>query len=224
MSHGPVGPDAFPCASLRDPGRGEPARRPSAAQPPHARLRRTLHAIAGNGSDDSHEPATVERGFPSAVPAAPPSQVGMLSNAGRSSDSQARPADTFSRTLPPGGRARNGSIAAGLFPDRRSTDWNRLDTAAGPSRNRTGVPCLPDESSCRRRATRFEGECRGLLPAVKPPRARTTQSENFTPPDRGLSNPAGRARDGPESVAVARHRAAQIAHARPTAIPTQCAP
>ena len=44
------------------------------------------------------------------------------------------------------GKTGNGLMAAGL---------RRLDTAAGPSRNRTGVPCLPTGRSGDRRATRF---------------------------------------------------------------------
>ena len=47
------------------------------------------------------------------------------------------------------GTAGNGWMAAGL---------RRLDTAAGPSRNRTGVPCLPTGRSGDRRATRFRWE------------------------------------------------------------------
>ena len=44
------------------------------------------------------------------------------------------------------------------FPLLRS----RLDTAAGPSRNHTGVPCLPVKSRCNRRATRFRERAYGL--------------------------------------------------------------
>jgi hypothetical protein len=45
------------------------------------------------------------------------------------------------------GTTGNGWMAAGL---------RRLDTAAGPSRNRTGVPCLPTGRSGDRRATRIQ--------------------------------------------------------------------
>jgi|GEM_PF-2780075 len=75
-------------------------------------------------------------------------------NAGRSSDSQAQPAVAFSPGWPiprhndrRRGKTNNGWMAAGL---------RRLDTAAGPSRNRTGVPCLPIGRSGDRRATRIQ--------------------------------------------------------------------
>jgi len=48
-----------------------------------------------------------------------------------------------------GGTTDNGWMAAGL---------KRLDTAAGPSRNHTGVPCLPTGRRGDRRATRIRWE------------------------------------------------------------------
>jgi len=72
------------------------------------------------------------------VPAVLPSQFGLLSNTGRSSDSQAPPAACLLATeaLAPPAMARISRL-------------RRLVTAAGPSRNRTGVPCLPvARSSC----------------------------------------------------------------------------
>jgi hypothetical protein len=87
------------------------------------------------------------------VPASPPAQVGMLSKAGRSSDSQAQPAACLLASV-------TAFAAPSQWPDHSRP--RRLDTAAGPSRNRTGVPCLPTESSCDRRATRFvEGNVSG---------------------------------------------------------------
>jgi hypothetical protein len=80
------------------------------------------------------------------VPASPPAQVGMLSKAGRSSDSQAQPAACLLASV-------TAFAAPSQWPDHSRP--RRLDTAAGPSRNRTGVPCLPVESSCDRQATRF---------------------------------------------------------------------
>ena len=82
----------------------------------------------------------------------PRSRHALLMNAGRSSDSQAQPAACLlaSRTVSPF-RSQWPDNSRPLIPV-----WEiRLDTAAGPSRNRTGVPCLPVVHSCKRPATRF---------------------------------------------------------------------
>jgi len=75
-------------------------------------------------------PDTVRPAAAATVPAIPPSRSGKLLTPGRSSDSQAQPA------------ARLLTAAAAAAMARRSRP-RRLVTAAGPSRNRTGVPCSP---------------------------------------------------------------------------------
>ena len=154
------------------------------------------------------------------VPMMPPAQHHvLLSNTGRSSDSQARPVAAFS----PDGHFRDRQAMArtqpAFSPDAGKTSLgNRPNTAAGPSRNRTGVPCLPSGATARGRPP---GSCIGMYGwrrSCQAPPARPLQPSGFTTANRRLEKSTGCIGAPAESVTVVRRRAAWLTGTERTAI------
>ena len=127
---------------------------------------------------------------------------------GRSSDSQARP-------------------AACLLAARETPQWletaglARLVTAAGPSRNRTGVPCLPVENSVFERGHQSRGRLYRLRRGCQSHGHRPWHRQGLPRGARRVANLAGRGRPGREGLTVVRCRAARPANTAPTALSTQ---
>jgi hypothetical protein len=151
----------------------------------------------------------------------PRSRHALLMNAGRSSDSQTQPTACLLaiRTASPRGSQwpDNSRPLSPLGPRWGLIVENRLDTAAGPSRNCTGVPCLPVVHRSKRPATRFDSgvyrschHCQAV--PITPP-----QAAHLHRPHLSARNLAGCAEKPPESVAVLRPCAAQTARALRTA-------
>jgi len=129
-----------------------------------------------------------------------PREESLLSDFGRSSDSQARPAACLLAEA----ASECGSQWLGNSRPRR------LVTAAGPSRIRTGVPCLPAKSKRSPRPPESWWQCIGGPAPVK-------QSVRREP----VRSYAGRAKTQAETMTIVRPRAAQFMHAKPTAFFTQ---
>jgi hypothetical protein len=132
------------------------------------------------------------------------------------------------RTFSPGSRVRDGGngwnaidLSRPPCPGSEHGRTTRPNTAAGPSRNRTGVPCLPKDRSGEPPATSVAGECSGCHEVVN-------HADTATPRPHALPPAAGDPADhevwsGPqrETVTVVPARPAPLAQAGSAARSTQ---
>jgi len=123
------------------------------------------------------------------------------------------------RQIPQDCQGDNGSNATALSPEPGFPRPEiRPNTAAGPSRIRTGVPCLPDESSGFLPATRVVGRMYRSREACQWEEAIRHGPQSQPPAVLVASNSAGHEALGREEMTVAGGHAARLRQAAGTAV------
>jgi hypothetical protein len=159
------------CTDSWRPCRRTPRAQPRTARHPRDHPKRNLRCPAARAT----------------VSAFPPSRSGKPMTPGRSSDSRARPAARLLAAREVASATHHSAMAriqpaCPLRERSRGSDTrkNRPNTAAGPSRNRTGVPCLPTAEELPHRATRVEGQSIGAAQRMSIERDDPTRPARFS--------------------------------------------